>query len=47
MEVSKPMTVDRAGTEVPQCKMCEKDAVTLLHGRFPFCSDHYQDVIQA
>lgn len=41
------MTDERAERESPQCRLCEADAVVLLQDRFPFCREHYMDVVTA
>lgn len=43
------LTWDDVGGDWPECKDdgCNDPAVTMLHGKFPFCQEHYLKVIKA
>lgn len=43
------MNNDQSEKEIPHCKKtgCVEEADVMLHGRFPFCEDHYLEAVQS
>lgn len=46
-EILQDPTWDDVPDDWPECKSCESPSVTLLHGRFPLCQEHYREVIES